>query len=360
MMVVMQHFSATAERHSTSAIPSLVPHGYIAVDLFFVLSGFIMAYNYLPDFRARGLVAFPDFLLKRLARIVPLNTAAVLFVLIAGVVNEAVLSRNIIYSSTSPLLDGLCNLLMLQGLGVGINLNAPSWSISTEFAAYLVFPALLVTIFGRRRLLAGVAIAVCIVGLVTLAVQHPRLGLDSSTIQGGIVRCFAEFTIGLATYRLVSHPGIRELLASDWVSVASIGSSLALLVLRLDLLTMLSFPLLIAALACNRGRVAELCAAPIPYFLGVISFSIYLLHSPLRPIGLELLRHFHPAPLTTPLALAGALAGSFLVVPFAYLGFVMVEKPGRRLIRSLSSRTMRHPVALRIRGRLAKGRQAAR
>ena len=48
MAVVMQHFSATAQRHSLTTIPSLIPHGYIAVELFFVLSGFIMAYTYLP------------------------------------------------------------------------------------------------------------------------------------------------------------------------------------------------------------------------------------------------------------------------------------------------------------------------
>jgi peptidoglycan/LPS O-acetylase OafA/YrhL len=340
MMVVMQHFSATAEKHSIATIPSLVPHGYVAVDLFFVLSGFIMAYNYLPGFQARGLRAFPDFVFKRGARIVPLNTAAVLLILTAGTISETYLSRDIFNTGDRPFFDGLCNLLMLQGLGLGMNLNAPSWSISTEFAAYLFFPALLALVCGRRVAVAGLAVAVCFASLVVIAFNHARLGLDTATIAGGIVRCFAEFTIGLATYRAITHLRFRSIVSPDGIAATAIGGFLVLLLLRFDLLTLLVIPLLIAALACNSGLVAALFAARVPYFLGVISFSIYMLHSPLRPIYLELLRAFHPAPLPAATAMAAALVGSLLVVPFAWIGFVMVEKPGRRAIRSLSSRLM--------------------
>jgi peptidoglycan/LPS O-acetylase OafA/YrhL len=52
MAVVAQHFSATAQSLTQTTIPSLVPHGYMAVDLFFVLSGFIMCYTYLESFVA--------------------------------------------------------------------------------------------------------------------------------------------------------------------------------------------------------------------------------------------------------------------------------------------------------------------
>src|SRR5580698_4630391 len=109
MMVVMQHFSATAQEHSQSVIPSLVPHGYIAVDLFFVLSGFIMAYTYLDDFRSRGWQAFPTFIMKRVARIVPLNTFAVLLVLILGAVSSILIGRDIFHGSSNILFDGVAN-----------------------------------------------------------------------------------------------------------------------------------------------------------------------------------------------------------------------------------------------------------
>jgi peptidoglycan/LPS O-acetylase OafA/YrhL len=343
MMVVLQHFSAAAETHSASPIPSLVPHGYIAVDLFFVLSGFIMAYTYLTDFKARGIRAFPNFLLKRVARIVPLNTAAVILVLLGGVISQVILSRNIIHSSATPLTDGLCNILMLQGLGIGLNLNAPSWSISCEFAAYFLFPGLLAVIFTRRSAILFTAVAVSVTSLVIVGLSHPHLGLDTYTIGGGLTRCFAEFTIGLATYRAVSVAWVRRAVAADSVAGACIIAGLILLLLRYDLLIAATFPLLIASLACNRGRTARLLSARIPYFLGAISFSIYLLHAPLRPVGLELLRTLHPAPLAAPLAMLAALAGSLLVLPIAWVGFVLVEKPGRTLIRVLISHIGRRP-----------------
>src|SRR5689334_22075178 len=62
MAVVLQHFSATAQEHCRVAIPSLVPHGYVAVDFFFVLSGFIMAYTYLASFEQSGAAAYGPFL----------------------------------------------------------------------------------------------------------------------------------------------------------------------------------------------------------------------------------------------------------------------------------------------------------
>ena len=99
MAVVIEHFSATAEQHAAVSVPSLVAHGYLAVDLFFVLSGFIMAYTYLGTFEAHGIRAFPNFLGKRVARIVPLNTAVLLCLVAAGGVSSAVLGRNILYVS---------------------------------------------------------------------------------------------------------------------------------------------------------------------------------------------------------------------------------------------------------------------
>ena len=333
MAVVLQHFSATAQQHSLSNIPSLVPHGYIAVDLFFVLSGFIMAYTYVWDFEARGLAAFVPFLLKRVARIVPLNSFAVFLVLILGAASSFMLGRNIMFESAHTAVDTVCNLLMLQGLGIGTNLNAPSWSISTEFAAYLVFPALIWLAFHKRWWIAGGTIAISAVVLTVLASMQPRLGLNVDSIAGGLIRCATEFMIGLMTYRVSQMPRARAALTGDGVALAVIGWTLIMLLVRVDLLIVCGFPVLIGALACNRGRVAVWFSLRFPYFLGVISFSIYLLHNPLRPIWLEVIRLVHPAPMSTPLALAVAFGCSMSVIPRAWLAYVAIERPGRRMIR---------------------------
>ena len=176
MAVVMQHFSATAQLHSAVTIPSLVPHGYLAVDLFFTLSGFIMSYTYLQDFQDHGLRAFGPFLGKRIARIVPLNTAVLLLVLAAGLASARLTGRNIVYAAPDLPLDLPANLLLLQGLGIGTNLNGPSWSISTEFAAYCAFPALIRLVFARRGRVWAPALLLCAAALAGIAATEPRLG----------------------------------------------------------------------------------------------------------------------------------------------------------------------------------------
>ena len=344
MMVVLQHFSATMERHSADWIPSIVPHGYMAVDLFFVLSGFIMAYTYLADFQTRGLREFPDFLLKRVARIVPLNTAAVLLVLLGGAISQALLARNIVYVSDNPVYDTVCNLLMLQGIGVGRNLNGPSWSISTEFAAYFLFPLLLIVASSRRLAVPVLGAVASVAALTIVALNHPYLGLDTSSVAGGLTRCLAGFTLGLATYRAVTIPAVRRLMAPDGVAATIIVLALALLVLRYDLLIVLVVPFVVATLACNHGRVEALMTWRLPYFLGVISFSIYLLHSPLRPAWLLLWQTLHPEPMSGPLALLLAFVGSMLIILPAWAGYVLVERPGRGLVRGLANR-LRRPTA---------------
>lgn len=339
MMVVMQHFSATAERHASVPIPSLVPHGYMAVDLFFTLSGFIMAYTYRADFARRGVRAMPAFLVKRAARILPLNTTMVIVIVLAGLLSQGVSGENIFSASKHVLLDAACNILLLQGFGVGMNLNGPSWSVCTEFAAYLLFPVLLGLAFSRRFIVVPLTILAAFGSLVAVALNHPRLGLDTFVVEGALTRCFAQFVIGLCLFRFTLIPEARRLFSADWVAALASVWIAAALVLRVDLLAAFGFPVVIAALACNDGRIGRVMATRAPYFLGEISFSIYLIHDPLRVLALALLRFAHPSPVGAGPALGFALASSLLVIPPAWLAYVAIERPGRRLVRGLWSRT---------------------
>jgi peptidoglycan/LPS O-acetylase OafA/YrhL len=349
MAVVMQHFSATAQEHSQAVIPSLVPHGYLAVDLFFALSGFIMSYTYLDLFRRDGARAYGGFLVKRAARIVPLNLAVLAIFMLAGMASVALLGRNIIFASGSLAADLLANALMLQGLGIGHNLNGPSWSISTEFAAYLCFPALIAAAFHRRTAVAAGALLACVALLCLLAASQPRLGLGADGVGPGLVRCFTEFTLGMLSYRLLRSERVG-ILGQDGTVAALAASCAALMLLRVDLPAALLFPLLIAALAANEegkagGRAARLLSHPWLHFLGVVSFSTYLLHQLFRPTELALLRVLHPEPLGLPGALLFALAGSFSVLPFAWLAYRGIERPGRTFVQRAFARRAASAIA---------------
>ena len=346
MAVVMQHFSATAQKYCRVTIPSLVPHGYVAVDFFFVLSGFIMSYTYLADFQDRGLRAYGPFLAKRVARIVPLNVAVLIALALAGGMSWWVVGQNIFFEIGNPVFDFIANLFMVQGVGIGTNLNGPSWSISTEFAAYLLFPIFVVAVFGRRMLAWGAA-TLATAGLCWLALPQPHLGLGVEAPPESLVRCFTEFTLGMAAYRLLEVPRVTAILRRDSVTIGLSLLAAASLVARYDLAAVVLFPFIVVAYAVNDGVTARVVQMRLFYFLGVVSFSVYLLHNPFRPLELHLLRALAPEPVGSIVALAFAFIGSCSVVPFAWLAYVTVERPGRRFVRTLFGRwtVTRHPPA---------------
>jgi peptidoglycan/LPS O-acetylase OafA/YrhL len=335
MAVVLQHFSATAQRYCVVTIPSLAPHGYMAVDLFFVLSGFIMSYTYLASFEALGLRAFPGFLGRRVARVVPLNLAVLFALVLMGAASVALLGYNMFFHSDHLIRDLLANALMLQGLGIGTNLNGPSWSISTEFAAYLAFPLFVYALFHRRGLIAGASLAVAVGVLCWLAILQPHLGLGIEDTGKAVLRCFTEFVMGMGAYRLYRSTRFRDLLASDGAAFGLSAAVAIILILGIDLLAALLFPFVVLVFAWNRGLANRLMSSRVPYFLGVVSYSIYLIHNAFRPMEMALLQAWHPAPLGAVAALTFALIGSLSVIPFAWLAYRTVERPGRKAVRGL-------------------------
>jgi peptidoglycan/LPS O-acetylase OafA/YrhL len=278
--------------------------------------------------------AYGSFLARRVARVVPLNVAVLLLLVLVETLSLHLLGRAMLFHGAWLPFDLPANVLMLQGLGIGINLNGPSWSISVEFVAYLVFPLLLTLVFARVAIMRWLALALALGGLVALALGQKRLGLSYEGPPLALVRCLTEFTLGMFAYRLYRDDRANWL-GDDRVAAALALGAAASLTLRYDLPAALLFVPIVVAFALNRGWPAQLLCHPVPYFLGVVSFSLYLLHNGVRPFALLLLQHLHPAPLSTVPALGFALACSIAVVPLAWLGYVLVERPGRRWSRSL-------------------------
>ena len=168
MAVVLQHYSSSAATWSGHNIPSLAPHGYMAVDFFFVLSGFIMAYTYADAFAARGMKAYPDFLLRRVARVWPLQVFTVLALLLTGFAYQASGAGWGLFRSENIVFDVFANIFMLQGFDIGANMNGPSGTVSQELGAYIAFPLLLWCAMHRWRWVAVAA------GLVAVGVEIGR------------------------------------------------------------------------------------------------------------------------------------------------------------------------------------------
>ena len=97
---------------------------------------------------------------------------------------------------------------------------------------------------------------------------------------------------------------MRPILASDITAVAAGAWFGLMLLLRVDLLAIAAVPVIIATLACNRSRIDRLMSHAVLFFLGEISFSVYLLHDPLRSFWLAVIRAVSPDKLSGPTALA--------------------------------------------------------
>lgn len=348
MAVVLQHFSATAQQASSGWIPSLVPHGYMAVDFFFVLSGFIMSYTYLAGFQSMGMRAYLPFLWKRVARIFPLGLAVTAIILFAGGI-ASLWNHDWLFVMGTPVIDGLgtavvVNALHLQGFFPRSNLNDPSWSVSVELAAYLAFPALIYLLFKAPRWVT-VLYTVAGIGLMVQIASFGNDGdLDSRSVLFDLARCIIEFGFGMIVYRVFRAPSPLLAIGRDGWTWAVTAISVALVIARVDLLIALSFPFVVLAFALNRGAPSRILASRVPYFLGTISFSIYLVHHMFRRPEIVLAEQFFPGRLPPLAALVFAALGSLSVLPFAALAYYTIERPGRTALNSIVRKLHRLPV----------------
>jgi peptidoglycan/LPS O-acetylase OafA/YrhL len=171
----------------------LVKKSYLFVDFFFILSGFVIALNYLT--KINSFFDVKSFMKKRFLRLYPLHFFMLIlylgieFLKFFSSQNEAFSSNNIWSFFT--------NLFLVHSLGIhdGLTYNSPSWSISTEFYAYFVFA--LVAIFMQRISKSFQSLFFLIVAIASYVVVYyikaPSLDV---TYDLGFIRCIAGFFLG--------------------------------------------------------------------------------------------------------------------------------------------------------------------
>jgi peptidoglycan/LPS O-acetylase OafA/YrhL len=302
--------------------------GYLMVDLFFVLSGFVMALAYEGWFAGRfSAGTYGLFLWRRFARLWPLHAVLVVLILAVRVITgEGLIWWHMV----------VANLAMVQAWGVSQTLNVPSWSLSTECAAYALFPILSWLALRGRPARAACTTAAAITALAVAA----HLGASQPLGRRGpldlydnysvlpLARCLAGFTLGLLARRAMRAERLRRTLARPgWAVLAA-----ALLVpgLALGMPDWLAYPLLIllvTALWAGQHGLSSLLARPAPHAAGVWSYALYLVHMPLiqlwEAVG-------QPAP---PLLAGVALLAASLAT--AALLNRAIEVPARRALRDM-------------------------
>jgi peptidoglycan/LPS O-acetylase OafA/YrhL len=317
-------------------VPVAVTKGYLGVETFFVLSGFILSHVYL-EAAGEKRFRYGGFLWARLARVYPLHLVTLFGMIGLGVVATA--AGMSIDGSLTNWRDLPAHLTLTHawGLATSSAFNHPSWSISAEWAAYLGFPAFAFVAWRLRDrpvlatgLAAGFALAL-------YAAFEPLAGysLTEATFRWGALRIVPCFALGCALYLIHRRGGVPFAGPVALVSGAAVLASASLGLW--DAITVLAAGGLILGLGSVENSRAGLLGSKFGVYLGEISYSIYMVCAPVlllttnvaaRLTGAED-KQFH---ILVWLALVAAIPVAAMVT------YHLVERPARKALRGMADR----------------------
>jgi len=309
--------------------------GYLGVDLFFVLSGFIITHVYLKSLASLNLGSVQNFLWHRFVRLYPVHVT-VLVCLVALILLAHVAGVPLNNPQDWRAADIPWQLMLLHAWGVTPTptWNIPSWSISAEWFAYLLFPLLAPLLANVRSRLAALAIAAA--ALVATAMLFALAGWPLNTWVGApaLARVAGEFLCGAALCRAVDlGPALRHS-AGDWLGAGALAAFLigaSVDVADFALVALLA--LCILGAATSDGALARLLGSGPAVWLGEISYSIYMVHFPVLVVMRRLWERLGFAGWAMPGKAMALLATVGLVIAIAALLFYAVERPVRMHLR---------------------------
>lgn len=311
--------------------------GYLAVDLFFALSGFVLAHAYDKKFEA-GMGA-AEFMRIRLIRLYPLYFLAFV-VMMGALLGSLVLGQHLKWTPEMLIVSGLLSLGFLptpEGMGANdwiYPLNGPAWSLAYELLINLVF--VLAWRFLSTKVLVGtVIVAGLAVTVDATAYGSLDVGSQWATIYGALPRVFFSFPLGVLLLRLhrrwpVPAPDDRV----PFGSALPIAAVVALLIVdppaswrvAYDVACVVAvFPLLILLAArLHPGKLAPACT-----FFGLISYAVYVLHVPILTIIMRLLARLAHGNLAVGWPWIG-IGFVIVAVIAAYIADIVYDGPARR------------------------------
>jgi len=315
------------------AAHTIIDKGYLAVDFFFLLSGFVIYLSAHKVMQDEGMAAIPAFLRRRFARIYPLHAvilgATLLFVLLLTATGRD--------TSGYPWWELPLHITLTQNWGFTEHLswNHPAWSISTEFAAYLFFPVIIlatpITRAPRWLLALGM--------IASIALMAAWLYLSGLTILGetiskyGLIRCLFEFSAGTMLCAFWLQCQDKSEKWPSLVATAIIALSAALWASHAAN-ELWAFPSIAACsifLIAQASRHYNAATASSPMrallYVGEISYATYLAHFMLFIwFKIALVEEATNIP---PWQIAFFLVLTLLASVILYHG---IEKPGRRIL----------------------------
>ena len=353
LLVVWYHVFEGFQFAGNKPVIDFINHGYLAVDFFFILSGFVVGYAY--DSRWGKTLTLGGFFRRRLIRLQPM-------VIMGAVIGAAsfLISGMERWDGTHAtlwltFLAFVCGCLMLpalpgmprevRGNDEMFPLNGPCWSLFFEYIGNIVY-----ALFIRRlstRLLALLSFALCC-ALTWFAVTdqsgYGSIGVgwtvDRTNILGGMLRMLCPFTMGVLMSRLFKP--LRQARGAFWTSAALLliifhvpyiysDGALSLNGVFEAACIIAVFPLVVWYAAS--GKTTDIASTRICRFLGDISYPLYIVHYPLMYAFYMWLIKTRQYTLheTWPAALAAVTASIIL----AWLCLKLYDMPVRKWLRNL-------------------------
>jgi peptidoglycan/LPS O-acetylase OafA/YrhL len=336
MWVIAYHyrsgvFSALGANH----VLPVLGYGYLGVDLFFILSGYVIWHVHGREMARPTPRLFLRFICLRAARLYPvyLFTLAIF----AGMVWLVPLCGfTILISSHYPVHHLILSILLVQtwGLTRDLTWNFPSWSVSAEWLCYLLFPlaAVIGVRLSRGAIVAGILLLLAAVAVIYFEVFD--LKMNQPIGWRALIRAATEFTLGCllrefqARVRTEAWPWTAITFGVAAVWAASFYTPLPVEVVALPL-----FATLVLA-GSVPGNVVSRIASWRPFVaVGTASYSLYLMQAPVEKAAADLEQFLSPSRPLQSAAIVVTYAA--LLAAGSTLVHLLVENPSRRWLRGL-------------------------
>jgi len=296
------------------------------VDLFFILSGFVITLAYNNRMQTGG--DYLRFLFLRLGRIYPVHLFSLLLAILAiGYVNAMNAKDLFVWRDT---VTGIWQNIFLVNAWPPFgrySWNMPAWSISAEWSAYLAFPLLLLISHKFRQWF----LLLILIGWIAFYSYRDGSGFGAGW-EFGVHRCLLGFSIGMWLWSIKPPAFIYHDLVTI---VAIIGVSSVWYFNLSDWFFVMPVALLILNLSGNNGVSARILSAPPIYGLGLISYSLYMVHYPVFKLWQQYHKKAFPNGMSEFEMLLMGFVLTLIVISLAYASWRLIEEPFRRASKSV-------------------------
>lgn len=300
ILVLWYHVFEGFQFGSGAEIIKEINHGYLAVDFFFILSGFVISYAY--DDRWKKSLTWSKFFRRRLIRLHPMVVMGALIGLVMFLLQGSVTWEGIHVTTSATMLALLCAMLMIpawpgcpyevRGNGEMFPLNGPAWSLFFEYIGNILYALIIHRLSTKSLAMLSGILSLLLIGFTTTDMcGYGMFGvgwtLDGLNFWGGLLRMLCPFTIGMLTARCFRPVHIK---GAFWICTL-----ILILLFHVPYIStvtglihwngvfeavciLLFFPMLVWLGAS--GATTDKMSTKVCTFLGDISFPLYIVHYP--------------------------------------------------------------------------------